>query len=264
MNDWFGVQEVANRVWAIQEPLHEEEVISYLLEGDAEALLVDTGMGIGDIREVTGSLTRMPILVVNTHSHYDHVGGNVLFDRVAIHADEADRLLKGVEPGGLSDLVDPSAFRRPPPPSFDPSTYGIPPRVPARQLQDGDVIDLGGRAFEIIHTPGHSPGSICLWEKEARLLFTGDTVYKGPVYAQLPQSDFDSYLLSLRRLSSLVSQLEALFPAHGVTPIDPSFILELTGGFRQIAEGQTPCTYEEGPWGMMKVYTFEGFSILLK
>jgi len=264
MNNWFEVQEVGERAWAIREPFHEEQVISYLLEGDAEALLLDTGMGLADIRKVVTSLTRRHIVVVNTHSHYDHVGGNGLFDNIAIHTQEADQLEKGVGPGLLTEVFRPSTFRRPPPGTFNPSGYGIPPSHPSRLLVDKDTLDLGGRSLEVIHTPGHSPGSICLWERPRGLLFTGDTIYKGPIYAQLPQSDFGAYRHSLERLSSLVPQARSLFPAHGDTPIEPSFILDLAEGFRRVAEGMVPSAYEDSPWGKTRVYSLGGYSILLK
>ena len=129
---------------------------------------------------------------------------------------------------------------------------------------DKDTLDLGGRSLEVIHTPGHSPGSICLWERPRGLLFTGDTIYKGPIYAQLPQSDFGAYRHSLERLSSLVPQARSLFPAHGDTPIEPSFILDLAEGFRRVAEGMVPSAYEDSPWGKTRVYSLGGYSILLK
>ena len=81
-DSWFEVYQVVPKVFAIYEPHQAEETISYLIVGEKQALLFDTGMGISDIRKVTAELTHLPIIVLNSHTHNDHVGGNWQFDTI--------------------------------------------------------------------------------------------------------------------------------------------------------------------------------------
>jgi len=81
-DSWFEVYKVAAGVFAIYEPHQSEETISYLIAGSKQALLLDSGMGVGDLRQTTSELTRLPVVVVNSHTHNDHVGDNWQFDKV--------------------------------------------------------------------------------------------------------------------------------------------------------------------------------------
>src|SRR5687767_9255600 len=131
VQDWFSVTNPEPGVFTIEEPLHEEEVKSSLIVGDRRALLIDSGMGVGNIRSVVESLTDRPIVLVNSHSHWDHVGGNHLFadgaTEIWIHAAERAELEAGVPVGKLAGGFAPAALRGPLPPSFDPATFAIPP-----------------------------------------------------------------------------------------------------------------------------------------
>ncbi len=264
VNDWFKIKEIEAGTWGIQEPYHFEEVVSYLIVSEAQALLIDTGLGISNIREVVEEITPNPVLVVNTHSHYDHVGDNHRFKKIAIHKDEARLLERGHNPNTLRDLVEPEMFKRSPPKGFSPETYSIKPSRPNRQLKDGDTLTIGSRTLQVLHTPGHSPGSICLWEENSGLLFTGDTVYDGPIYAQLPHSDFDDYLRSLSLLCSLAPQATKVLPSHGQTPLEPMFILKIAQAFQQVAQGGVEYWFQESPWGRVRFYQLDGFSLYLK
>ena len=99
---WFDVSNIAEAVWAIGELRQEQEVFSFLIEGNDRAILIDTGTGAADIAALAASLTNRPISLVNSHSHWDHIGGNWRFDDIAIHQLEADRLPKGVPNSRLS------------------------------------------------------------------------------------------------------------------------------------------------------------------
>lgn len=96
MNEWFAVHEPEPGIFVIEEPHHVERVKSHLIVGDHRAILLDSGMGIGNIRNVVESLTKLPVTVVNSHAHWDHVGGNHRFDEILIHPAEADELPKGI------------------------------------------------------------------------------------------------------------------------------------------------------------------------
>ncbi len=264
MRGWFETQEVAPKVYAICEPGHFEEVISYLVEGEERAILFDTGMGIANIREEVMALTERPITVVNSHSHWDHVGDNYRFPLIAIHYAEAHLLREGVSSEELRQEMRWEMFLQPPPEGFNPSQYKVSPSRASLLLDEGSPLDLGKRTLIVLHTPGHSPGSISLLEEKEGLLFSGDTAYAGPLYAQLPESDFDLYRGSMERLATLVPRLNLLLPGHNVTPLDPAILVEMTEGFVQIASGEA--TYEIGSsrWGRIRRYRFERFSVYLR
>lgn len=264
MNDWFVVEEIEEGTWCIQEPYHMEEVCSYLVLSTEQALLIDTGLGISNIKEVVEKITKYPVEVVNTHSHYDHVGDNHRFAKISIHKNEARLLERGHSLEMLRDLVEPEMFKKPPPVGFNPETYSIKPSRPNRQLKDGDTLSIGSRTLQVLHTPGHSPGSICLWEESSDLLFTGDTIYDGPIYAQLPHSDFDDYVRSLSLLCSLAPQVSKVLPSHGQTPLEPMIILKIAQAFQQVARGGVEYWFKESPWGRVRFYQLDGFSLYLK
>jgi len=264
MNDWFEVKEVTSSVWAIREPKHVKGVISYLVAGSDRAVLIDTGMGIANIRVVVEGLTQFPLLVMNTHAHYDHVGNNYRFEHIAIHRAESKLIEKGIEPGYLAELVEPGTFTDSPPEGFIAQNYQIHPSQPTKILKDGEKISLGNRTLEIIHTPGHSPGSICLWEREKGWLFSGDTVFDGGTHIQLPDSDFCAYQESMDRLVGIVPSLSAIFPAHGESPLEPETILKIANAFRVIVQGGIEYWYELSKWGRIRVYEVEGITVYLK
>jgi glyoxylase-like metal-dependent hydrolase (beta-lactamase superfamily II) len=177
-SDWFEVYRVRPGVFALYEPHQAEEVISYLIGGSRKALLFDTGMGIASIRGVVRQLTRLPVTVLNSHTHYDHVGGNREFSEI-LGMDTAftrERAAKGYFNEVMRTEVSPENLCGPLPKGFDPGAYHVPPFRIARTVRDGTVIDLGDRKLEVIAVPGHTPDSIALLDRGHRLLFTGDTL----------------------------------------------------------------------------------------
>lgn len=263
MNDWFEVKRVAQDVHAILEPNHAEEVVSYLILGREWAILLDTGMGIGDIHRLVRNITAKPIRVVNSHYHWDHVGDNHRFRRIAIHAAEAHLLEQDAAEETLREAMRAQNFWGPPPPDFDPTHYRIRSSKADHLLEDGDILELGGRRLQVLHTPGHSPGSICLRSEEEGLLFTGDTVYAGPLYVQLEDSNFPAYHESMKRLADLTSDLQLILPGHNWTPLEPRILVEMAEGFEQIATGTASCRLMDSQWGLLREYEFSQFSVLL-
>ncbi len=263
MNDWFQVTEVAEDVHAILEPNHAEEVISYLILGRERAILLDTGMGIGDIHRLVRGITDRPITVVNSHYHWDHVGDNHRFGCIAIHAVESHLLEQDAPEQTLREAMRAENFWGQAPPDFDRGTYRIIPSKADQLLDDGDVLELGGRRLQVLHTPGHSPGSICLWSEDEGLLFTGDTVYAGPLYVQFGDSDFPTYRQSMKRLADLASGLRLVLPGHNWTPLEPAILQEIAEKFEQIGAGIADYWLMESQWGLLRRYEFMQFSVLL-
>lgn len=285
LDSWFVPVPVRRGIWLISEPGH---VQSYLVEGEERAVLIDTGTGIAPIAPVARGLTTKPLSVVLTHNHFDHIGGNADFDQIAIHpagvaglrAGRAAETLRGyidhartmLERGAAMRALDADGFNmlhpeqilRPFPPGFDPDRYAIAPSEATETLADGERIDLGGRVLEVIYTPGHSPDGICLLERAGRLLFTADTVYAGPLYAQTAGANLDDYLASLRRLEPLIDAVDLLLPAHNRVPLDPPIIREMLAGFAQLLAGQVPIAERTDSLGRRsRAARFRRFSVLL-
>lgn len=259
VQDWFEVREVETGVFLIGEPLHEENVKSYLVAGTERAVLIDTGMGIGDIKAVAEALTSLPIDVVNSHAHWDHVGGNWRFQRIACHRAEADDLTRGIDPARLQWFLADEHMRGPFPPGFAREGFVIPPSQATTILDGGETIDLGGRTLEVIHLPGHSPGGIALLDRAAGALFSTDVAYAGALYAQLSHSNLDDYRRSMKTLADLAPSPRVAYPSHGPSPIDPALFPQMSEALDQVADGRRPDGIEGGVAG----HLFDGFSVLV-
>lgn len=254
---WFDVRPVTNQVTAIVEPNHVECVISYLIEGRDRAILLDTGMGVGNIAELVARLTPKPVSVVNSHAHWDHIGDNWRFDEIAIHAAEADRLPEGVSSRVLSRWFTPDQLRGPLPATYDPATAEIPASHATRLLQDGDEIDLGDRCLQVLHLPGHSPGGIALYDGSHRWLFTTDVAYPSVLYAYGEDADLDLYRASLRRLSTLVPDLAGVSGSHDGTLLPPTALIDMADALDAIAAGRPADAQLAG----RDHHLFNGFSV---
>lgn len=255
---WFSVYQVGQDTYALLEPHHYEEVISYLIVGRDFAILFDTGMGIGNILAEINSLTDRPVVVVNSHSHYDHVGDNHRFSQVWAFDDSGEiaQIERGVARADCVRFLSPGLYRDLPP-GFDPATYEIRPSPVTRRLRHLEAIELGSRTLTVHHTPGHSPGSICLSDDREGLLFTGDTVYPGMLYAHFEDSDLAAYRQTTRYLTTLANQVSHLCPAHNEALIPKELLGAVADAFQLIASGMP--SFE--PVGDTRVYRFAGFRI---
>ena len=230
---WFVRRRVGDGITLVTEP-HVHPLLRcnvWHVDGHDVDLVVDTSLGLAPLRHLVERDLAGGLLAVATHSHSDHIGGLGEFDERAVHRDEAAVLarpvtthlesavygetvlgpyrLAGYEvPELLVDAVPPGGLR---------SAIGVRGPVPAtRLLAEGDVVDLGDRSFEVLHLPGHSPGSIGLWEESSGVLFSGDAVYDGPLLDELEGSDVGAYVDTMQRLRGL-----AVTVVHGGH--EPSF-----------------------------------------
>ncbi len=258
---WFEVYQVVDGVFAIYEPGQFEEVISYLIVGNDRALLFDTGLGIGDMRQVTGELTELDVTVINSHGHYDHIGGNHAFDHILSPDTEYTRgRAEGLEHAAVAEFVGPGWIWKETPAAFSSETYHSRAFEITRFLEDREVIDLGGRQIEVIFTPGHAPDALCLLDRAAGLLFTGDTFYLAPLYTHLEGSDFEQYRESTRLLAGLVSEVKLLMPAHNEPAVDAGYLGHLHDAFEEVAAGMEPTVITDGN----REFRFDGFSIVTR
>jgi glyoxylase-like metal-dependent hydrolase (beta-lactamase superfamily II) len=167
----------------LYEPRHDEATIVNLIIGEQKAALIDTGCGIGNLRKAVEEVTDKPVIVVNTHTHSDHLGSNARFDEIAMfdhplshQVSEQGRRHQILEEERLAENL----MIKPWPQGFDPSSFALPPFKVSHWLVAGDRLDLGGRDLEMIHTPGEAPDHICLLDRADRLLFCGDILLRGP------------------------------------------------------------------------------------
>lgn len=200
MDNWFTIEQIDRDTFSISEYKHWEETHCYLLCGEKCAILIDTGLGVSNIRKIVDSLTELPVMAITTHVHWDHIGGHKYFDNIAVYEAEKDWLsvrfpipLQVVK-NNLTRL--PCSFPR----DFDINAYQIFQGMPQRILQDGDFLNLGGREIQVIHTPGHSPGHCCFYEPERNYLYSGDLIYKGSLDAFYPTTDPQLFYQSIRRI----------------------------------------------------------------
>ena len=230
---WFEFQRIDDDITLIWEP-HVVPLIRcniWHVRGRDRDLLIDTGLGMASLKEAARDLFAKALTAVATHVHYDHVGGFHEFEDRIIHRAEAAKAAAGntasLYGGGKEDAliesiraagydVPPQLFTALPSNGYDPLTYHVLPAPATRVVDEGDVIDAGDRRFEVLHLPGHSPGSIGLWEPKTGILFSGDAIYDGPLLDELPGSDIPIYVATMKRLRDL--PVTVVHAGH-----DPSF-----------------------------------------
>ena len=257
--DWFAIDEPSPGVFRIQEPLHDENVKSFLVTGSDRAALIDTGMGVGDIRAVVDSLTSLPVIVINSHAHWDHIGGNDLFDEIWIHEAEADGLVNGVPNDILRPWFAPERLRGPLPAGVTPESISYPPSPATGTLEGGEEIDLGDRCLEIIHAPGHSPGGIALWDEHNRVLFTTDVAYPCALLLH-ERSELPVYLRTFERLTALDPEPVAVYGSHCDVEMPVAMLAAQRDAIAAIIDGLEPTgEFENG----VRSWEFDGFTLEL-
>ncbi len=212
MADWFTVEKIDDDTYAISEYGHWEETHSYLLCGTERALLIDTGLGVANIKKVVDSLTALPVQVVTTHVHWDHIGGHKYFDNIAVHEAEQEWLschfpipLQIVK---HNLTCKPCEF----PNAFEIDDYQLFKGNPDIVFSDGYCFDLGNRKLTVVHTPGHSPGHCCFYEPERKYLYSGDLIYSGCLDAFYPTTDPQLFMQSVKKVRRL--EINRVLPAH--------------------------------------------------
>jgi glyoxylase-like metal-dependent hydrolase (beta-lactamase superfamily II) len=260
---WFKVYDVGDSVFAIYEPYSFQEAISYLVVGKEKALLFDTGNGIDSIDQLVKELTPLPIIVLNSHTHYDHIGGNADFENV-LAMDTAytrDNAEHGWSHDRVRGEVTTEAICLDKIPGFDTARYAIRPFTIREKIKNHHIIDLGGRKLEVISSPGHTPDAIALFDKRHGLLWTGDMFYEATIWLFFPGTDLDAYEKSIGRFAELVPSLKKVHPAHNFPVADPVRLTELKLAFEDVKSGKQKAEVVDS---LRKKYVFEHFSFLMR
>jgi len=210
MDGWFRSERLEGGVTLIWEshikPFFRCNI--WHVRGRERNLLVDSGFGLDSLTAHFPELGERSLIAFASHTHWDHVGGHHEFPDRAVHRAEAEILAR---PTRFNTVIEQFArefesgeiFEDGPPAGFDGRRYAIRPAPASRIVEEGHVIDLGDRVFEVLHIPGHSPGSVALWERRSGILFSGDVVHAGPAgigNLVLYHSNEDDYLASVERL----------------------------------------------------------------
>ena len=203
-DNYFAVQDLGSNTFAIGEPRYYQANYSYLIIGEKRALLFDAGSGTRNMRPVIAALTHLPVTVLPSHLHYDHLGGIAYFDHIALIDLEETRASTDhgrFTPGrydflGMFDGLRAQSF------------------MVSEWIKPGASIDLGGRSLTVLSTPGHTSQSVSLLDGPARRLFTGDFIYPTMLYAFLPGASLSAYRKTADRLLMTLPGDTTLWAAH--------------------------------------------------
>jgi len=212
--DWFAQEDLGYGISRIYEPYYREDYRCniYLVKGKFFDIVIDTGLGLGSLKNFLRYTSRDPVLIMS-HAHYDHIGSAHEFERRMIHPAEADLIASPTRENTYADLLLATEdFVQLPWDGYDAAQW-LPTSAPCDLLMGSDILDIGGRRFEVMHTPGHSAGSICLWEQKTGILICADTVYEGEIFDHLPCSHIPTYVQTMKRLRKLPVKLA--LPGHG-------------------------------------------------
>ncbi|MFW9824201.1 MAG: MBL fold metallo-hydrolase [Candidatus Thorarchaeota archaeon] len=232
---WFEVIRHKDYLFVIREKLENIDPRFYtkfdnlfLILGSHSALLIDTGCGLFPLKPILCEIINdRKLLVINTHSHFDHIGGNYEFDEIFIHHEELKSISVPTDISFLKDSPREIAKR------FESNKFTLLPSKHIKSINDNDIIELGELTVRVIHTPGHSQGSISLLTNKGEL-FTGDTAHYGAMY--ISKEDFSIHLASLSKLLSLFKEeinIE-IYPSHEEFPVDKELLITLSKGIKNI------------------------------
>ena len=198
------------------------ESVGYLVVGERKALVIDTMNGYEDVQAVARSITGLPLMVVNTHGHCDHIGGNLYFEEAYLHPLDMELAARHMKMPEMIQIADERGLRMP----------------PFCSVNSGDVIDLGGLTVEVVHLPGHTQGSILLLLREERVLFTGDAI-NTHLWMQLEESSpMQDFLHALDRVMYLKEQADYILHGHFPQFLPISLLDRLREGVAQICRGE--------------------------
>lgn len=255
---WYRVYDIGDNIYAIYEPYQAQEVISYLIMGNEKALLWDTGFYGGNIKNVVDHLWNKEVIVVNSHTHFDHVCGNHLFDKVYMHNSEYafKQMADGIPKELMLEEYNEEGIATDSPIDIDLNKFEFNPGVYVG-VDENTVFDLGGRTLKVIYTKGHSDDSMMLVDEANKLLFTGDTYYPGLIFGQYVTS-LVPYYETLYRLAKDYSDY-TLIPSHNEPKREGSKLKMLADALKLVSDGKVEAEVLSNGF---KIYEVDEFRIL--
>lgn len=230
--NWYTVAQVHTNIYALAEFSHWELVVSYLVVDTNNAFLIDTGMGYASMKKEIEKITRLPIRVLLTHTHWDHIGSMNEFERVYVfdHPFELASAQKGFHAKDIAELSNIGMFSD----GYTPKKFSVKGKKLHRKLHDGQSISSDNFDIKVLHTPGHTPGSVCFYIPQFHALFTGDTLYPGPLYAQLPESNPQDYVHSIDKLKKFGNEKLLILPGHNAVTAKNNLLQEASKLFHRL------------------------------
>ena len=220
----YWVHEIGDKTWMIEEGNGVDRlthVYMYLLAGEKEAALIDGGMGQIPLDRIVRELTDLPVKMLLTHGHIDHIGAASMFEEVYMHDADRDTYQEHV-----------TVVRERYEGDFPPPAKHI------RSMKEGDLFDLGGRTLQVIETPGHTSGSVCILDMERKELYTGDTCCKAHVLLNMKFCEtLECYYGSLKKLKSRRAEYSVTWPGHHARPVEPEIVDQFMEGAESILDG---------------------------
>lgn len=257
----YSVNRINDRTWRIVE---NDAVSMYLLEGTKRAVLVDAGWGTGDLAGLVGSMTKLPVSLIITHGHRDHVCGAYQFPELYISERDEGFLLECYNPAARRDMAEnrlKSAFAE----GISKEEWIQTKPGNIHHLDDGDVFDLGDRPLKMIAMPGHTPGSLCILDEADGLLLSGDSIQKAPILMLLDTSlALREYFESLKNIDKYKDRFAMVLPGHGESPIGYDVIEDLLEGVASVLGGRTVGEPQQTFFGEGLVCQFEKTSLIYK
>lgn len=209
----YSITRILDGIWAID----QDYVRCFLIAGQDRAVLLDTCEVDEDLPSLVRTLTTLPLSIVHTHADGDHIGASARFEKTYMHPSEFALLNS----------------------TYAPSLHPLP-------LREGEILELGGCALEVLLIPGHTPGSIALLDRERHILFSGDTVKENVIYMFGPGRSLAAYLDSLKRLYSMKDDFDIILPSHGSLPIGKDILLDLIEGTEKLLASALPGSDVDG------------------
>lgn len=273
--DWYEVTEIAQTSYQLTEAKAALPCNSFVIDGGEEVLLIDTGLGIGNLRATITDIVDQVPRVLLTHSHWDHIGAAHQFDDVVI--DDRERTDDGqVTIDVLSDefVERPDQFTtnwwdlgKSFPDEFNPHTYDIKPINDVGTVEPGQILTVGDHDLELLHVPGHSPGQLAALDRRAGILYGADVVgIGGSLYAHFQDSDVEAYANTFERLVDLheAGAFDVLATGHNAPyqGNDLAVLEEMQVALDDILNDSVKYEVVETDWGPARQYEFGEFTVL--